>query len=102
MKKILILLISLITPVFLVSPALADSHNTGSRFFIRNYGSHLTGSTSSSSENWSGYAALGNNGAFNTVNSTWTQPSLNCPAVPENSYSAYWVGLDGFNDQTVE
>jgi hypothetical protein len=56
---------------------------------------HLRRGTSS---NWSGYAAY--NGTFNSVSASWTQPSVSCTS--QNTYSSYWVGLDGYNSSTVE
>ena len=51
-----------------------------------------------SSTNWSGYAATG--AKFNSVSSSWVQPSVTCNST--KSYSADWVGLDGDGDTTVE
>lgn len=51
------------------------------------------------SSNWSGYAAYGANN-FNSVSASWTQPSLSCGTT--KTYSSYWVGLDGYNNSTVE
>jgi hypothetical protein len=108
MKKLLYCLSSLTALLFLVSgpvfaesssPQLVSSHPG---FFMGNH--RPTGiSGSVSSENWSGYAVTGANGSFNSVTSSWVQPAVTCSALPnENSYSAYWVGLDGYSDQTVE
>jgi hypothetical protein len=52
------------------------------------------------SENWSGYAATSAK-AFTYVHSTFVQPSITCPGVA-NQWTSNWVGLDGFNDSTVE
>ena len=52
------------------------------------------------SENWSGYAATSKK-QFTYVHSTWVEPTITCPGVP-NQWTSNWVGLDGFNDQTVE
>jgi hypothetical protein len=51
-----------------------------------------------SSTNWSGYAATGS--TFTSVSSSWVQPSVTCTS--KNSWSADWVGLDGYTDATVE
>lgn len=48
--------------------------------------------------NWSGYAVTGS--GFNEVQSTYVQPTVNC-AVP-NSWVVFWVGFDGYNNDTVE
>jgi len=48
--------------------------------------------------NWSGYAATGKE---TSVSSAWTVPSVSCPTA-QLQYSAFWVGLDGLKDSTVE
>jgi hypothetical protein len=108
MKRILYLIIAISAPLIVSSSALAIPYQAvASRpgFMVRSdhRALKLSGLNSFASENWSGYAATGNNGSFTSVSSTWVQPALNCAALPKiNSYSAYWVGLDGFSDQTVE
>ncbi len=52
------------------------------------------------STNWSGYAAFGGPGSFSSASGTWTQPAVSCTS--QNTYSSYWVGLDGYNTSTVE
>lgn len=53
------------------------------------------------SYNWSGYAVTGSNGSVTDIYGAWTVPAVNCSAAP-NSYSSFWVGIDGFNSTTVE
>ncbi|HXW33475.1 MAG TPA: G1 family glutamic endopeptidase [Acidimicrobiales bacterium] len=49
--------------------------------------------------NWAGYA---NEGAtFTDVQGTFTQPSISC-GKQLLAYAAFWVGIDGFNSDTVE
>jgi hypothetical protein len=50
--------------------------------------------------NWSGYADSSTAGAFTGVSGTWRQPATVCR--PEQRLTAYWVGLDGFDNATVE
>jgi len=110
MKKIVLFLLSISFPAFLCAPALAaTSTNTNTPLsgypgFMLGHGYHhsVSGTAALTSENWSGYAATGNSGAFTSVTSTWVQPAVNCAALPKNAYSAYWVGLDGYSDSTVE
>jgi hypothetical protein len=52
------------------------------------------------STNWAGYAAAGAPGSYTSVSATWTQPAVQCGS--QNTYSAYWVGLDGDTTNTVE
>jgi len=68
---------------------------------------HLARNATADSENWAGYAAVAkNNVALRYATSTFTVPSINCAKVAIGSagqtYAAEWVGLDGFNDTTVE
>jgi len=106
MKKILLIFFSFLTPLTLAIPAFAIAPTQTSGhvgFFNGHRRNTVTGSTAVSSTNWSGYAATGGPSAFTSVIASWTQPSLNCAAEPNTTtYSAYWVGLDGYSDQTVE
>jgi hypothetical protein len=51
---------------------------------------------SSASSNWAGYAAHRNHAEFHRVFASWTQPSATCTP-GQSSYSAFWVGLGGYN-----
>ncbi len=51
------------------------------------------------STNWSGYAAT--SGTYTSVSASWTEPTGHCSSSP-NSYSSFWVGLDGYNSGSVE
>ncbi len=53
---------------------------------------------SSTSTNWSGYAATGR--TFTSVASSWTEPTGTCSS--GSQYSSFWVGLDGYNSNSVE
>jgi hypothetical protein len=54
--------------------------------------------TSTTSTNWSGYAATG--GTYTSVASSWTEPTGTCSSGAQ--YSSFWVGLDGYNSGSVE
>jgi len=62
--------------------------------------------TAAGSYNWAGYAdATGSltapgSGTFSSVSGQWTVPFVQCSR--EDTIEAQWVGLDGFNDTTVE
>jgi Peptidase A4 family len=56
--------------------------------------------TQTISLNWSGYAVTGKK-PYNYVTSSWVEPTITCPGVADQ-WSSEWVGLDGYNDQTVE
>jgi hypothetical protein len=49
--------------------------------------------------NWSGYAATAA-APFNEAQTTFVQPSVTC-TVP-GAWTVFWVGFDGFNNNTVE
>jgi hypothetical protein len=54
------------------------------------------------STNWSGYAATGGTGAFSSVSASWVEPAGTCTSGQSAQYSSFWVGLDGFNSNSVE
>ena len=67
----------------------------------------LSSTTGIASFNWSGYADAsgglsgpGVSGTFSSVSAKWTTPAVSCSN--EDQLAASWVGLDGFNNQTVE
>lgn len=51
------------------------------------------------STNWSGYAVEGT--SFTSAKGSWVIPSVNCSKTP-NTYSSFWVGIDGWTSSTVE
>ena len=55
---------------------------------------------STTSTNWSGYVLTGGTGAFSSVSSSWTEPAASCGSGTQ--YAAFWVGLDGYNSNSVE
>jgi hypothetical protein len=52
--------------------------------------------------NWSGYAVTGTNGSVTDVKGSWIVPTVTCLAGAPDSFSSFWVGIDGFNSGTVE
>lgn len=56
----------------------------------------------SESTNWAGYAAYGT--TFSSVQGDWVQPAARCGAThgQKLKIAAFWVGLDGYEDNTVE
>jgi hypothetical protein len=51
--------------------------------------------------NWSGYAVQAFS-EFTKVVGTWVQPAANCTQTTGETLAAFWVGLDGYKNQTVE
>lgn len=58
------------------------------------------GVTQLKSTNWSGYGDPGANNSFSAVSGTWVEPTATCGST--TSLAAFWVGLDGLSDSTVE
>jgi hypothetical protein len=54
------------------------------------------------SRNWDGYITyVSSDGTdFNVVKASWTQPTVQCEQ--SNAWTVFWVGLDGWWDNTVE
>jgi hypothetical protein len=55
-----------------------------------------------SSTNWSGYAVARGRGAFRSVSASWVEPAPGCAAGGGIRYAAFWVGLDGYHNHSVE
>ena len=54
------------------------------------------------STNWSGYAVTASRGAVTDVKGSWNVPSVDCSSSSQNQYASLWVGIDGYNSNTVE
>ena len=84
----------------------AVSHFTPGGIMVRPAG-HVAGSqkvhvNQDESTNWSGYAVTGANGAYHSVTASWVEPTGTCTSRRAAQYSSFWVGLDGFNSDSVE
>jgi hypothetical protein len=71
-------------------------HATNHAVGAHSYG--ITGSTQTSSSNWSGYADVDE--TFSSVGGSWVEPSTTCTST--ESLAAYWVGIDGYSSDSVE
>ncbi len=85
------------TPGGLIVPAAASGHAaakaaqaSGQKF-----------SVAEQSLNWSGFAVTSSK-KFTYAESRFVQPTLTCTGDHANEWSSNWVGLDGFNNSTVE
>jgi len=57
--------------------------------------------TTYKSDNWAGYAVTGSK--VTDVSGSWIVPQAACTATGPNTYSSFWVGIDGFGtSSTVE
>jgi Peptidase A4 family len=52
------------------------------------------------SANWAGYATAQSQGSLTAVSASWAEPAVTC--TDAQSFSAFWVGLDGDGTPTVE
>ncbi len=52
------------------------------------------------SQNWSGYADIKTSGKYSKVTGSWTEPEGTCTST--RSMAVFWVGIDGYNNGTVE
>jgi hypothetical protein len=53
------------------------------------------------STNWSGYSVTGADGSVTIASGSWIVPAVTCDTTSAQ-YSSFWVGIDGFNSNTVE
>lgn len=73
---------------------------------VAHYGApmhRLNSAATTISVNWSGYAVTTPaRRPFSAVHSTYVQPSITCPGTADQQIMSNWVGLDGYNNGTVE
>jgi hypothetical protein len=93
-KTPIVVLFGVIILVTMISPALAAAPQIS-------MGPKTPTADSWISGNWAGYAVTGDDGSVTSVSGSWTVPTVT-GSKRETSYSAFWVGMDGFNSPTVE
>src|SRR4051794_21275294 len=54
------------------------------------------------SSNWSGYAVTGTPGSITDVKGSWIVPGIQGACGTTDSYSSFWIGIDGYSSNTVE
>jgi hypothetical protein len=54
----------------------------------------------SDSLNWAGYVVLAESGTVTGASGSWVVPIVSCSK--KSTYVAFWAGVDGYNDSTVE
>lgn len=98
----LVFAIVLVTAIGVAAPASAAESHSSTAVHHSSTALHrwapIHKVTHSTSTNWAGYAAI--NLTFRTVSSSWTQPTASCTS--QTTYSSFWVGLDGYNSNSVE
>lgn len=96
MKKssIVVVVILLIFATSIIAPILAEPLNKDVLVYKYSY------QTSTYSLNWAGYAIPTQTGAVSAVYGSWIVPSVICST--KTTYVALWVGIDGYNSNTVE
>lgn len=78
------------------TPTTAPRHRHDPAIIRERHGRNAT------STNWSGYAVTGADGSVSDVKGSWIVPNVSCAPNASDSYSSFWVGIDGFNSNTVE
>ena len=97
-SKKAIVLSFVVIAAFSFIPVAAHSMNLKSgAMFKENFA--LKDGSVTESENWAGYAVTASNYSVSNVTASFIVPTVNTGG---NSYAAFWVGIDGFNDGTVE
>ena len=97
-SKKAIVLSFVVVAAFSFIPVAAHSMNLKSgAMFKENFA--LKDGSVTESENWAGYAVTSGNYSVSNVTASFIVPTVNTGG---NSYVAFWVGIDGFNDGTVE
>jgi len=107
--------ISSISLVLAIAPAFAQDANVSSpqstaeviaphqhaprRIYPNSSPRKIGNVTVEDSTNWSGYAVEGT--SFTKALASWTVPTVTCSKTP-NTYSSFWVGIDGWTSSTVE
>ena len=96
----LVVLLAAVLVSFPTSPAQplsgASRHRHDPAIIRERHGRNAT------STNWSGYAVTGANGSVTDVKGSWIVPTVTCAAKAPDSYSSFWVGIDGYGSNTVE
>jgi hypothetical protein len=96
------MVVSSAAAIGITSAAGAAGTVAGGAPIIRASGQGSTHGLPTIAENWSGYAVTSKwNEPFTYVSSEFVQPAVTCNGMPLVNTSN-WVGLDGFNDDTVE
>ena len=54
------------------------------------------------SSNWSGYAVTGARNSVSDVKGSWIVPAIQGACGSTDQYSSFWIGIDGYNSNTVE
>jgi len=93
-----LLLLTLVGPLHASAATVTSSGHASASAHFNAPPKFIKGSTTQST-NWSGYAATGASGAYSSVSASWTEPTVTCS---QTAYSSFWVGLDGYNSNTVE
>lgn len=93
---------ALLTTMALLVPAAPAAAKPGARRLRPIEGRLRVGRGEEQSTNWSGYAAYGT--TFTQASGSWVQPAANCSSVRgrQIALAAFWVGLDGYLNKTVE
>ena len=93
------LLLALVVAIFMISSlgAVLAVNGSSPAIIAR---THRISDATATSTNWSGYAVTGPSNSVSFVGGTWTVPAVQCTST--NTWSSFWVGIDGFSSNSVE
>jgi hypothetical protein len=83
-----------------VLPLSSNDEKLASRQFGPIHDKTEHGDGTSTSTNWSGYAVTGT--GFTSAEASWIVPAAVCSGVKKDQYAAFWVGIDGYDSNSVE
>ncbi len=98
---VVILLSSPLTATAYLGNSQIANHNATQSLLATTHGGFFACPTSTCSYNWAGYVDLGAKGSVSAAYGSWIVPVLSCPS-KGTTFVALWVGIDGYNDGTVE
>ncbi len=86
-----------------IDQALANVHVGSPNRLIHENTPGISGLNQLTSSNWSGYVDDNSHGnTYKKLSGQWVQPAVTCIRNNDEELAVFWVGLDGFNDSTVE
>ena len=77
-------------------PAIASPREHAPIIIRERHGKNAT------STNWSGYAVTGTPGSVTDATASWVVPKIQSACSATNQYASFWVGIDGYDSNTVE
>jgi len=90
-------------PMAVARGALAGLHVGAPNHLATGGVTGVLGTTTLGSHNWSGWADNNSTGdTYTAVSGKWTEPSITCIRSTDLEAAAFWTGIDGLSNSTVE